>query len=389
MEIYKITNTKNGKIYIGKDTTSNPSYFGSGKLIKRAINKYGIEFFLKEIIDKTDNYDILSEKEKYWINFYNSTDRDVGYNISKGGDGGDTLTNNPNIEIIRKKISKNNPKTGKKYEDVFGVERSIEYKNKLKKNIHKSILSDESKLKNKLRWLKYWDDYKKRCEFLKGEIDRGVIDIHIDELRKIRNNTKTNFFKTKKSFYDYFGYNIKKIIDKKIIKKKIKIVKDKKPNKEYFVIINDVIYESTKQASVKLKISRELVRYRLKSPLHHDYKYLDDNKNKKEIKIPYEQKQKKISINGVVFNSINDGCKGTNLKRHSITHRLKSSAYPDWYYVDDNKTLVLNSKKRNKSVLIMGIEYDSISDAARKININREIIRYRLKNDKYQDYVYL
>jgi len=56
MEIYKTTNKINGKIYIGKDTTSNPQYLGSGKLIKRAILKYGVENFTKEILDQTDDY---------------------------------------------------------------------------------------------------------------------------------------------------------------------------------------------------------------------------------------------------------------------------------------------------------------------------------------------
>ena len=64
MEIYKITNTLNGKIYIGKDTTSDPKYYGSGLLIRRSINKYGIDNFTKEIIDITEDYDELSDKEK-------------------------------------------------------------------------------------------------------------------------------------------------------------------------------------------------------------------------------------------------------------------------------------------------------------------------------------
>ncbi len=45
MIIYKTTNLVNQKFYVGKDTHNNPNYYGSGKRLKLAIQKYGIENF--------------------------------------------------------------------------------------------------------------------------------------------------------------------------------------------------------------------------------------------------------------------------------------------------------------------------------------------------------
>jgi group I intron endonuclease len=89
MIIYKTTNNINGKIYIGQDKNNNPSYYGSGKKLLSAIKKYGKENFTKEILEECVNEDYLNEREIFWISYYNSRDRHIGYNISEGGKEGD------------------------------------------------------------------------------------------------------------------------------------------------------------------------------------------------------------------------------------------------------------------------------------------------------------
>ena len=89
MIIYKTTNTINGKIYVGQDKNNNPNYYGSGKLLQKAIRKYGKEKFKKEVLEVCESESHLNNREVFWIREMNSTDRSVGYNISDGSKEGD------------------------------------------------------------------------------------------------------------------------------------------------------------------------------------------------------------------------------------------------------------------------------------------------------------
>lgn len=103
MHIYKTTNLINGKIYIGQEKGNNPKYFGSGKILKIAIQKYGIENFKKEILQECNNQKELDDLETNYINIQKCFPPN-GYNICNGNFGGDNFTNNPNKEEIRKKL---------------------------------------------------------------------------------------------------------------------------------------------------------------------------------------------------------------------------------------------------------------------------------------------
>lgn len=94
MIIYKTTNLINNKFYIGKDAKNTKSYFGSGKVLKLAIKKYGKENFKKETLKECKTLEELNELEKFYISYFDSTNPKRGYNLTDGGTGGDTWTNN-------------------------------------------------------------------------------------------------------------------------------------------------------------------------------------------------------------------------------------------------------------------------------------------------------
>ena len=64
-------------------------YHGSGKLIRRAFEKYGINNFKTELLKWCETRSDINRYEKIYIHIHNSDNMFIGYNISKGGDGGD------------------------------------------------------------------------------------------------------------------------------------------------------------------------------------------------------------------------------------------------------------------------------------------------------------
>lgn len=91
--IYKITNTINGKMYIGKTEQTIEKRFQqhcsdsqregmNNRPLYKAMRKYGVEFFSIEEIEQTEQPE---ERETYWIEFYGTFKN--GYNATLGGDG--------------------------------------------------------------------------------------------------------------------------------------------------------------------------------------------------------------------------------------------------------------------------------------------------------------
>lgn len=86
--VYQIKNLINNKIYVGQHQTYNKfdKYMGGGQTLKKAIQKYGIDNFSKDILFEFDNFEDMNQCEINIVtqDFINRKDN---YNNKTGGSG--------------------------------------------------------------------------------------------------------------------------------------------------------------------------------------------------------------------------------------------------------------------------------------------------------------
>ena len=94
-EIYTITNKITGDVYVGNTSRGVKRRWTEhlcdarddrrrGRKLYKAINEYGSSNFKVDVVEVCPS-EMSMERERYWIDFYNSVDR--GYNESYGGKG--------------------------------------------------------------------------------------------------------------------------------------------------------------------------------------------------------------------------------------------------------------------------------------------------------------
>lgn len=76
--VYRWTCTVNGMMYVGSHNGSNPKYVGSGLRFRRAVQKYGIDKFVREIYYTGADF---RQVEDYWLKQLDAANDPMYYNM--------------------------------------------------------------------------------------------------------------------------------------------------------------------------------------------------------------------------------------------------------------------------------------------------------------------
>jgi hypothetical protein len=174
--IYKIINKLNNKIYVGRHRTEKreplqDNYYGSGRYIRFAIEKYGKENFEKNILERCESCEQALLREIYWIETLKATDPDIGYNLTASSCGFDSSSARKSVEVKIRKLRENSEYRERYCENMRRAQNRPEVQGRRLETSRQSRMQrtdeDRERLSEKLKT--YWRNggSEKRRAFLK------------------------------------------------------------------------------------------------------------------------------------------------------------------------------------------------------------------------------
>lgn len=146
--IYSIENIINHKKYIGQSVNVEHRWYchrsdlknkkHDNDYLQKSWNKYGEENFQFRVLEQCPR-DMLNEKERYYIDLYNTMNRDYGYNLKSGGQDRNYVTDD-----IKKKISIANKKYYDEHPEAKTQKANAAYKQWQNPDIKAKILGENN-----------------------------------------------------------------------------------------------------------------------------------------------------------------------------------------------------------------------------------------------------
>jgi group I intron endonuclease len=310
--VYRIRNLINQKSYYGSSKNIHKRWVTHNKQLKnnthdnqilqRAWNKYGEKNFVFEIIEECSENELFEIEQKY-------LDTNPEYNIGLKAGGGDNFSKNPNKKIIVENI-----KSGSKRwrDSLSDDEKKKIFSKPLEKNPNwrggKSFIYCKCGKR-----IGYGHTYCKKCVPRSNENNPFFNKKHSEETKKKISQLRMG---------KYAG-------------------KQNKP-----IIIDDVEYRSYGEASKKLSICANTIRWRVlsKNPKYINYRFKEKIKKCYTYKEQFERlskpqigKQrvwnKPFIVDNIQYRTLNEASKQLNIHPMTIKGRLKSAKFKNYTYI--------------------------------------------------------
>ena len=153
--------------------------------------------------------------------------------------------------------------------------------------------------------------------------------------------------------------------------------------------IDGVHYESEHAANKALNLSIGTVHIRLKSTNYPEYKSKHRPKEKRKKRVytrkPRGYKRCPCMVKGVRYESEFVAANTLGISTIKLRSRLRSSNYPE--YISKYHSKIQRKRRFRFRCTIKGVEYASVSEAAKKLKMNPNTLFNRLKSFDYPDYV--
>jgi hypothetical protein len=167
---------------------------------------------------------------------------------------------------------------------------------------------------------------------------------------------------------------------------KIKKREIKTPSHFKKVSINGVVYETFKEANRQTKIP-SLFR-KLSDERYPEYFFIDEP-DRKTTQVTREWRFS-VTINGIQYKSVSEAARKLNMKRCEIDARLRDpndTAFVSSEITADKERTLKESLK--KKVVAEGLLFSSMTDAMKTLNLRRDTLKYRLRGNAFRDYYYV
>ncbi|MFX1297420.1 MAG: GIY-YIG nuclease family protein [Promethearchaeota archaeon] len=299
--IYKVNNIINGKVYIGKTIKTleerwsehlkradalkrareaNPHKKISGTHINNAIIKHGSNAFVINQEDVAYSRAELNEKEQYWVNEYDSINREKGYNMTEGGEGG---KKSPEVvekmTEINQEIARNPQAQEKMSESISEKWQDQKYQESVSKSVTgkwqepkyrerqlKSRVEGKREIPNKREFLKDIQEMKKKDLNEKHDMDGKCINKRIREM--LGHRGVNNFSQAKKYLENKNLEDVLKDINERQNNQSQQFERKKViSNKREF--LEDIQNIKSKEIEQKYDMNRSTVNKRIQEMLGH------------------------------------------------------------------------------------------------------------------------